>query len=327
MNVLITGGSGYIGSRVIQYLAQHPDVEEITNIDQRPLQFPAPFLKVKTISADVTHDLRPIFLKAGKPTVAIHAAWTVDPLRDAQRQRAVCIQGTQRFLQACHQAGIQHILFISSATAYGAHPEHGVPLAETAGLRPTYHFQYSAEKREAEALFQTYAHEHPHTLIQIVRPVVVGGPNVSNYIFRAVTRPVVFQARGFDPPMQLVHEEDVARAIAAILHSRVPGCFNLAGAGTVTLSQIYQRLGAQRILRLPLPLLLTLTDWAWKLGWTGLTEAPAGMIYFMTYPWLVATDRVQQAVGFQFQYTTDQVIESFLQENPRSPRLRSHSSP
>ncbi|MGA7936114.1 MAG: NAD-dependent epimerase/dehydratase family protein [Kovacikia sp.] len=309
MRVLITGGSGYIGSRVMQQLAERTEVQEIINIDLRLPQQPLP--KVQTIQRDVSQELSDLFQRSeGAIDLAIHAAWVVDPLRDAIRQRNICIGGTQNFLAGCRAGKVKHILFISSATAYGAYPGLNQLLDEFAPLRSQYHFQYSAEKREAEALFQNYAEDHPETLLQIVRPVVVAGPNVSNFIFRAITKPVVFMAQGHNPAIQLVHEDDVAAAIAAIILSRVPGPFNLAADGSVPLRQIYQRLGASQIVSLPLPLLLTVANWVWKLNLQAIAEAPAGLIYFTTYPWLVANQRVQQTTNFRFQYTTEQVIDS-----------------
>jgi UDP-glucose 4-epimerase len=309
MRILITGGSGYIGSRVMKQLAEQASVQEIINIDLQSPQQSIP--KVRTIHQDVSQDFSDLFQRSrGAIDLAIHAAWVVDPLRDAAKQRRICIGGTQNFLAGCRVGNVKQILFVSSATAYGACSGPNQPLDEFAPLRSQHHFQYSAEKREAEALFQNYANEHPETLLQTVRPVVVAGPNVSNFIFRSITKPIVFMAQGYNPAMQLVHEDDVAAAIVAIILSQVPGPFNLAADGSVTLRQIYQTLGAKRILSLPLPLLLTVADWVWKLNLTTLTEAPAGLLYFTTYPWLIANQRVQQTTGFRFQYTIEQVIES-----------------
>lgn len=311
MRILITGGSGYIGSLVIKMLSQQSDVQEIINIDLRLPQQQLP--KVTTIRRDISQDMCDLF--GSDETVidiAIHAAWTVDPLRDSSEQRRICIGGTKRFLDGCLAGGVKHILFVSSATAYGAHPENDKLCDELTPLRSEYHFQYSSEKRESESLFQRYANEHPDILLQVVRPVVVAGPNVSNYIFRAITRPVLFVAQGHDPQIQLVHEEDVARAIVAILLSRVPGSFNLAANGSISLRQMYKRLGARRIISLPLPVLLAITDWGWKNGWRVITEAPAGMVYFISYPWLVSNQRVQQEVGFRFRYTTEQVLDAYV---------------
>jgi UDP-glucose 4-epimerase len=320
MRVLITGGSGYIGSRVMKQLSERAEVQAIINVDWQLPQHPIP--KVQTIQHDISHGFSDLLQGAeSEIDLAIHAAWVVDPLRDARQQRRICIGGTENFLASCRAVKVKHILFVSSATAYGACSGFNQPLGEFAPLRGHHHFQYSAEKREAEALFQNYASEHPATLLQIVRPVVVAGPNVSNFIFRSITKPIVFMAQGHNPAMQLVHEDDVAAAIATIIFSRIPGPFNLAADGSVALRQIYQSLGAQQIVSLPLPLLLTLADWVWKLNLNAVAEAPAGLIYFTTYPWLVANQRVQQTTGFRFQYTTEQVIESCIKPHAarRSP--------
>ena len=101
------------------------------------------------------------------------------------------VGGTRRFLEGCDAGGVPQVVFFSSATAYGAHPANTELLTEDAPLRDDFHFTYSREKGEGERLFQSFAKAHPSAIVQIVRPTIVGGPNVSNYIFRMLERGVI----------------------------------------------------------------------------------------------------------------------------------------
>ncbi|GIW73146.1 MAG: NAD-dependent epimerase [Planctomycetota bacterium] len=324
MRVLITGGSGYIGSRLLEVLVQEPELEEAIVLDIRPPRAMLP--KVRFVKRSVTEDLTDLTADRGRPVDAVlHLAWVLNPLRDAARQRQICIGGTRRVLEACAAGRVKQLLFMSSGTAYGAHPEHDHPLQEFEPLRDHYHFQYSAEKREAEGMCRRFAADHPGTLLQIVRPCVVGGPNVSNFLFRALDKSFVPVALGHDPEIQLVHEDDVARALLAILKSRVPGAFNVAADGTMTIREAYQMLGA-RVLALPLPVLRAAAWGAWWLDLKALVEAPGDFVWFVAYPWLLSNRRLKEELGFQFRYTTREVLKSYLRAHRETWAARTAGS-
>jgi UDP-glucose 4-epimerase len=309
VRVLVTGGSGYIGTRLMETLAARDHVEEIVDVDVRPPRQPLP--KVRHVPRSVTEDLRDVFADGARPIdVAMHLAWTVDPLRDTARQRSICIGGSERFLEGCAAGSVKHVFFVSSATAYGAHPAHAAPLDESEPLKDRHHFQYSAEKREAEGLFRRFAEAHREVLLQIARPVVVGGPNVSNFIFRSMERPLAARPRGVDPDVQLVHEEDCAMALAAIVESRLPGAFNVAADGSLRLTEIGRRLGT-RVVALPMPVLRGLVASAWRAGWTSVSEAPPGYLDFIRYPWCVSNRRLKEEVGFRFRFTAEETLEAY----------------
>jgi len=312
--VLITGGSGSLGAGLMQHLADRESVEEIINVDIRPPGRDIP--KVTFIKRSVTENLRDLF-EPGGVDLAVHLAWTVDPLRDSQRQREICIGGTARFLEGCHAGSVRHIFFASSATAYGANPDNDHPLEETDPLNEYHHFQYSKEKREAEGMFQEYSKDHPEVLLQTVRPCIVSGPSFSNFIFRMVEKPVTLRVIGKDPEIQLVHEDDCCAAMAAVIKSRLPGTFNIATTDSMPLSEAYKQTGV-RAVPVPLKLMHAIVSLAWRMNWTWLTEAPPGFVYFVTYPWVVSTRRLTQEVKFTPRYTTRETMEAYLSARKES---------
>ena len=310
MRLLITGGSGYIGSRFIEAMAARPDVGEIVDVDLRPPEGQSD--KVRYVERSVTEDMTDLFADPERPIdVAMHLAWNVDALRDAKRQRDVCIGGTRRFLEGCAAGDVKHVLYMSSATAYGADPAQAKPYDESEPPHDHHGFQYAAEKAEGEELCRGFAAERPGTLLQIVRPSVVGGPNVSNFIFRLMDKPVFFRPLGLDPQMQLVHEDDVAGALVAIVTSKVGGAFNVAPDDTLAVSET-ARLSGARAVALPFWLLKTLMAAAWRLNIRQVTEAPAPFLYFAAYPWLASNRRLREELGFTFRYRSRETMESYM---------------
>ncbi len=307
MRVLVTGGSGYIGSRVLRDLSDHPDVEEIVDVDLRPP--PAGIPKVTFVQRSVTEDLRDLFRSDHPFDVALHLAWILDPMHDAARQREICIGGTKNFLAGCEAGAVRQVLFMSSGTAYGAHPEHDKPLEESAPLRPKYHFQYSAEKREAETLVDDFARAHPHVIVQVVRPVVVAGPHISNFIIRSMEKAPMRPRRG--APVQLVHEDDCAAALVAIVRARRPGAFNVAADGTLSLEEAIRKLGT-RTIAVPAPLLYAAAWVAWELRLTFIAEAPPDFVWFISYPWLLSNRRLKEELGFRFRYDCAATLDAYV---------------
>ena len=310
MRLLVTGGSGYIGSRFMEAMAARSEVEEIVDLDIRPPRDSGD--KVRYVERSVTEDLTDLFTDTERPIdVAMHLAWNVDALRDSAQQREVCIGGTKRFLEGCDAGGVGHVLYMSSATAYGADPAQTEPYDESETPHDHHGFQYAAEKAEGEGLCRRFAGSNPGTLLQIVRPSVVGGPNVSNFIFRLMDKPVFFRPMGLDAPMQLVHEDDVAGALVAIVTSRAEGAFNIAPDDTLTVGES-ARISGARSMVLPFRLLYALNWLAWRLNLKQLAEAPATFLYFAAYPWLVSNRRLKDELGFTFRYSSRETLESYL---------------
>ena len=155
-------------------------------------------------------------LDRGKPDALVHLAFVLNPIRDEATMYDIDVNGTQNVLDAASAAGIAHLLVTSCTTAYGAWPDNPVPITEEHPVRGLPDYEYARDKTEIDRLCQLWAAEHPDRTMTIVRPCIVFGPNVDNYIVallgeRAV-RPAV--RRRVDRDFQYVHEDDVVEAIS-----------------------------------------------------------------------------------------------------------------
>lgn len=305
VRVLITGGSGYLGTRFIEAFEADPDVTAVVSVDVRPPARLGP--KTNYLHRSVTEDLGDALAGAD---VVIHNAWVLDPMRDARRQRKICIGGTRNVLAACGRARVPHVVFISSDTAYGAHPGPQVVHDEREPLRQGFRYQYADEKREAEEMVTRFAEEHPDVLVQVVRPATVWGRNVRNYIARMMSKPIVWIPLGQDPGIQLVHEDDVAPALRAIVRSRLPGPFNIAANDAVPLREV-TRIVRVRTFPLPKPVLVLVAEVAFRLGLRWLSEAPGGFVQFFSHNPVLGTRRLREEVGYTPHFTTRQALEEW----------------
>src|SRR5438067_9576625 len=99
MRYLITGGSGYIGSCLVEELAGRPDSEEIVVADVRP---PASFRPKSHFERLDVRDRQAVsaLLERVRPDALVHLAFILNPVRDEYLMYAVDVNGTQNVLDA-----------------------------------------------------------------------------------------------------------------------------------------------------------------------------------------------------------------------------------
>jgi UDP-glucose 4-epimerase len=307
---LITGGSGYIGGRLTGLLSAREETERIVDVDLNPPAHAHP--KTEFVHADV-RDRAAIreLLERHRIDALVHLAFILNPLRDEARMYDVDVNGTQATLQAASEAGTEQVLVTSSAAAYGAFPDNPKPIAEDWPVRGTADFSYARDKAEADRVCQLWAADHPDRVMTIVRPCIVLGPNVDNYIVRTWTRaPFMPVLDGHEEEFQVVHEDDVVSALVAVLDSRAAGAFNLAGDGTLTWRQSAEIIGL-RTREISEKATRRIASAMWRLHFPR-AEAPAGNVAFLRYPWVVSNEKLKAATGWTPAYTSRAAFEDAM---------------
>ena len=148
------------------------------------------------------------------------------------------------------------MLVTSSTTAYGAFPDNPIPITEDWPVRGVAAFEYARDKTESDRLCQLWALRHPERTMTIVRPCIVFGPNVDNYIVRIWTK-APFQpdfGGNLDQLIQFVHEDDVVDAIVGLLEGRARRAPSTSPAnGTMTMRETAEISGT-KVRKMPLRL-------------------------------------------------------------------------
>jgi len=191
--------------------------------------------------------------------VAVHLAFAIFGTREETRK--VNLEGTRNVFEMAIKAGVSRLVYASSVAAYGFRPENPQPLTEDVPARGSESFYYSAQKAELEDLLGELL---PGSEVEpyVFRPCIVAGPRATMLIEQTVDAvrlgdPAPLLRKGVeklplvapvlpDPgvPIQLVHHDDVARALAAaICGDGPPGAYNLAGEGEIRVRDIARELG------------------------------------------------------------------------------------
>jgi UDP-glucose 4-epimerase len=307
MRYLITGGSGYIGGRLTDELSAREETEKIVDVDLRgpPRTWP----KHEFVRADVRdrNKMRDL-LERNEIDCLMHFAFVLNPIRDEAKMYDIDVNGTQAVLQAAADAGVKHVIQTSSATAYGAFPDNPKPIAEDWPVRGAPDFSYAKHKADSDRIAQLWALQNPDAVMTIVRPSIVFGPSVDNYLVRAFdNNPFIPILDGVDEEFQLVHEDDVVSALIALLDGKHDGAFNLAGDGTLTWRRAAEVVG-KKTRNISLKNMKRLNGALWKLH-VPRTEAPPGNLDFIRYPWVVSTEKLKSTTGWRPKYDTLETLK------------------
>ncbi len=306
--VFITGMGGYLAGVLCRELERLDWVESIHGMDvKKPLY---KFRRAEFRTMDINSPDLVSWVRELRPDVFIHLAFIVDPVPDEDLMRRVNVEGTRNALAAAEASGAAKVMVASSGTAYGVWPDNPVPLKETDAIRAHPTFRYANDKSQVESLCAEWGKAHPDVIMSVIRPCVVYGPLVNNYLSNLFNMAVVTVLKDYNPPLQFVHEDDVAGAIVAILEKEGKGAFNVAPSDYVTVRESVEISGKPSIF-LPEWVIEPLVKLSWKLQ-LPILKAPPSFLDFMRYPWVMSNERLTGELGYEFRYSTRETLEIML---------------
>ena len=277
--VAVTGLAGYVGQALWPYLEQDPGIERVIGVDQRPL--PEMRSDKLTFHQIDVRDARLADALAGADVV-VHLAFMLmrrPGVSDAECD-AINIGGAQAVFQTAARQGVRKLIFTSSVVAYGLHPDNPIPLSEESPLRPNPDLYYSRAKAAIERELDGLAAGQPDRIVTRLRPCTVVGPRADPAQMAMLVGPTALTVRGFDPPYQLLHEDDLAQAIHLVIQQDAPGVYNVTSDEPQTLGQLARMRGA-RVIALPYGMVRGLMGLLWRTGrsvfapeWANLARYP-----------------------------------------------------
>lgn len=264
MNVLVTGGTGYIGSVLLRVLAARREIERITAVSLSSPRGTLPD-KVSFHKLDI-RDPRFTDLVKGHQVVVHTAAVVLWPRRMSAKERdSINIDGTVSVARAAVAAGVRKFVHASSMGAYDPRKIRGQSLvAETFTLGDGRSgLYYWDAKASQERLLQEILSDS-RTVLTLLRPTYIMGPS-NKSAARAYRRNAV-NFVGANPRRQFVDERDVADAFALAVLEDLPGAYNVVPDDFLYLREAWRLAGASFVPVLPLLLAKVITWLRWRYG-------------------------------------------------------------
>jgi UDP-glucose 4-epimerase len=320
LTVAVTGPTGEIGLPLMAELESDAAVGAVRGMARRAFD-PAEegWKKVAYRRGDILDrgSLAALFDGAD---VVVHLAFAI--FGDRERTRRINLEGSREVFAGAVAAGVTRLVYTSSVAAYGFHSEAPRLLSEEDPAHGSRDFYYSAQKAELElALAEALAGSGVEAYV--FRPSIVAGPRATMLLRQTVkaTRlgdplPALRRLAGRLPlpapvlpdggvPVQLVHHDDVATALAAAVGGAgAPGPYNLAGEGEVGISDIAAALGWHS-LRVPGPAFRLATGAARRLSFA---SADLEWATGLSRPVLMATGKAREELGWSPRHDARQTL-------------------
>jgi len=260
LTVAVTGPTGDIGISAVTALDQDPAVERVIGMARRPFDLAAQdWRKTEYRQGDIL-DRDAVDALVADADIVVHLAFIIMGSREESAR--VNLAGTRNVFEATVTAQRpRRLVYTSSVAAYGYHSDNPVPITEDVPPRGSPEHYYSEQKAACEAALSEIT-GGSMLEVYVLRPSIVAGPKAQTLVeampwnqLPGVMRKVsevlpVLKPPLPDPgtPLQLVHHDDVATAIAlAATTSAPPGAYNLAGDREVSISDVADALGARPV--------------------------------------------------------------------------------
>jgi UDP-glucose 4-epimerase len=275
---------------------------DVIGVDRVP--FPDRPKDVDHHQVDLRRKAATQLLKRKRPDVVVHISGIHAPPERGGASRPL-VEGAVQLLKLVEQVRARKLVLLSSATLYGPSATSGSFLSEEAPLLGAGNVPDLSNDISLDMMVQSFFWKSPETETVILRPVHVVGPHLDNLASRYLRARSVPRLLGFDPMIQIVHEDDVVQAVERALAPGVRGVFNVVGQTQAPLSRLLDVRGATGV---PVPRPLLQAAVARAFSWH-LSAVAAGELAFLQYSHLVDGRRATDELGFVPRRTLKETLE------------------
>jgi UDP-glucose 4-epimerase len=288
--IVITGIRGrlarLVGARLVAL------GERVIGIDSRAFRTPPPGIEVHTL--DIRRRQAEDIFRTNEISAVVHMGIVHSRRNTSTIGHHFNVVGTQTLLDYCHRRDVPKVVVLSSANIYGPRPGNAQYLDEDTPLLAGETFHDMRDLIAVDMHAQSYFWKHPEVETVILRPVHIVG-SVHNAASTYLSMPTVPTIMGFDPMIQIIHEDDVVTGIVRAMKPGIRGVFNLVGPGAVPLSTLIETAGGRRLPIPNLPFRLG-TSLLYRLR---ITEFPAPELDHIRYVCMVDGKQAREVLDFE----------------------------
>lgn len=312
--VLVTGASGYLGSKLAGRLAGQSGIERVIGVDTAnpSTRVRAQLGAAEFVRADVRNPLIAKLITHAQVDTVVHASLTAHPAGPTGRllHKEMNVIGTMQLLAACQRAPLVRKLVVkSTAAVYGSGPGNRAVYAEPdAAVAALPQSGYARDNADVEGYVRGFARRRPDVDITTLRLANLIGPSVDTVLTRYFALPGVPTVFGYDGRLQLLHAEDALAVLQrAVTHDR-RGRFNVAGDGVITLGQAIHRAGRVP-LPMPAPVIAPISKFV---RGAKLVDFGAEQLRYLNFGRVVDTTKLRNEFGYTPRWTTREAFDDYV---------------
>ena len=297
--IAVTGAAGFWGGWLAQRL--HETGHHVLALDSNTP--PVPLHDIEFAEIDLQNPLLADLFESHRVGKVLHLDFQWDKRNDPRiHERNVA--GTRRLLEAAVAANVRQVVLKSSILAYGARSDNPAYITEnhiTRGGKAGYARQLAEIEEEARDL-RTQDHAPILSVLRFAYVVGPQAPTLMNDLLKLWAAPTLL---GFDPLIQLVHENDVAAALEHALDRELDGPVNIAAQPPIPLARLMHLAGI-----LPIPLIHPFAYATGRVPQFSKTLGQAQPIDwdYLRYPVIGDTTRMADEFLFAPAYDTDALL-------------------
>ena len=301
--VLVTGVSNPLGAEVARRLA--PQVPMLFGCD---IADPVSALEeMDFVHADTRLSVIGKLIRRLHIDTVVHLAVMVDTPHDERSIHETDVIGTMNVLVGCAapSSPVRRLIVKSSQAVYGAGPGDPSFFSEDMTNWERQALGVTRDLLEMEQLVSDFAVRNDKCAVTVLRLGFRVSEDTS--LARYLSLPVVPTFSGYDPRLQLLHEDDAADAIVRAVAGGHPGVFNVAGDGVVLLSQAIGIMGGS-----PAPVLPPYGRWLSRLALRAFAgiDMPAHLADIVSFGSVMDSSRLQSVFGWTPAYSSRETMDA-----------------
>jgi UDP-glucose 4-epimerase len=307
--VLITGVGSHFGTLLAARLERDPEVEAIVGLDTRTPR--ASLATTEVVHADIRDPRIADVIAGARADTVVHNSIVRQPGpgMSSRTMHDINVVGSLQLLSACERSpSIRAIVIRGSAGVYGSEPHAPQFFDEEMTRLFPMRTRFQRDVAEIEEYFETYSRRQPQVVCTMLRYQPAIGRSLVTQITRYLSQPVCPTHLGFDPRIQLVHEDDALDALLAAIRRPVRGAVNVAARGTIGLTRMIRMAGKAR-LPIASPLFGPLTGAARRLGLDSYSD---DFRRLLRYGRGVDVGRLERELGHRPRYSTAEAVEEWV---------------
>jgi UDP-glucose 4-epimerase len=198
---------------------------------------------------------------------------------------------------------------VKSTTAiYGSSSRDPALFTEDVEPRSLPKSGYAKDAVEVEGYVRGFGRRRPDVTLTLLRFTNFTGPTIDSALARYFSLPVVPTVLGFDPRVQLCHEDDGIEVLRRSTLEDHPGIYNVGGEGVLLLSQAIRRIGRPSI-PVPSPA-VSLVAQAFRRA--GLVDFSPEQMHYLQHGRVADVSRLARAFGWSPRSTVE-AVDDFAQ--------------